>query len=219
MSREERINYAIAIAEAAGYTWEGGVKPAWNEDNASVDVGGHLIMPDGTPVPQLRLIAPTYGYDPLRATFAQWIGTWANEFGIPLTVDLQGFNTMVDLMFTQQDFDFAILGWSLGSPSFVGYMRDFWHSDQAVVDGNNAGGFHDADFDEKSEALNTCETYEACKAITDDLQIKLSTETPYVLLFETGILETYSANVDYPYTDTLSGLQLVLGLPTSVSVK
>jgi ABC-type transport system substrate-binding protein len=216
MNREARINYAIAIAEAAGYTWEGGVKPAWNADNASVDVGGRLIMPDGTPVPEISLIAPTYGYDPLRATFAIWIETWMNEFGIPVKANLQGFNTMVDLMFTKQDFDFAILGWSLSV--FPTYMRDFWHSDQAVPDGNNAGGYHDADFDKMSEELNTCDSFEACKKIVDTLQVKLSTETPYVVLFETGIIEAYSANVEYPYTDTLSGLQFLAGLPSSVSV-
>jgi hypothetical protein len=36
----------------------------------------------------------------------------------------------------------------------------------------------------------------------------LATEVPYVLLFDTGIIEAYqSAAVELPYTDVLSGLQ------------
>jgi peptide/nickel transport system substrate-binding protein len=36
----------------------------------------------------------------------------------------------------------------------------------------------------------------------------LGTEVPYVVLFDTGIIEAYrSASVEFPFTDTLSGLQ------------
>jgi peptide/nickel transport system substrate-binding protein len=41
-------------------------------------------MPNGQPVPPLNMPAPSAGYDPLRSTFAIWIETWLNEFGIPL---------------------------------------------------------------------------------------------------------------------------------------
>jgi len=216
MDREARINYAVAMATAAGYTWENGGTPTWDPDNRVVVTPGRLVMPDGTPVPDLELLAPSPGYDPLRSTFAIWIETWANEFGIPVKANLTGFNIIVDKGFTQQDFDMFILGWSLGV--FPGHMRDFWHSDQAVLDGNNAGGYSDPSFDADSEALNTCETFAACKEITDRLQIKLSTETPYVLLFDTGVIEVYSANLEYPYTDSMSGLQYLAGLPATVNV-
>ena len=40
-----------------------------------------------------------------------------------------------------------------------------------------------------------------------------ATEKPYILLFDTGILEFYRpANVNFPFTDTLSGLQFLSGL-------
>jgi peptide/nickel transport system substrate-binding protein len=54
----------------------------------------------------------------------------------------------------------------------------------------------------------TCTNFDDCKQITDQLQIMLSTEVPYVVLFDTGIIEPYrSASVTYPYTQVLSGLQ------------
>lgn len=206
MTREERINEAVKLLEDAGFSWEGDVKPAWNADGGHVDPGGNLILPDGEPVQELNLWAPAAGYDPLRSTFAIWIESWLNEAGIPVKAHLAGFNVLVPIIFTEQDFDMYILGWSLGI--FPSYMRDFWHSEQAVVDGNNAGGYMNDEFDEKSEKLMQCTSFEECKEITDELQTMLSTEVPYVVLFDTGIIEPYrSASVEFPYTEHLSGLQ------------
>lgn len=215
MTREERINEAVRILEEAGYSWEGGTKPAWNVDNRAVDPGGRLILPDGTPMQDINLLAPSAGYDPLRSTFAIWIETWLKEAGIPVTANLTGFNVIVQKMFSEQDFDLSILGWSLGI--FPSFLRDFFHSEQAVVDGNNAGGYSNPEFDQLSDQLLTCDTVEACKQISDQIQTLLATELPYVLLFDTGIIETYRSDaLEYPYTDTLSGLQYLNGMPALV---
>lgn len=212
MSREERINLAVAILEQAGYSWENDQKPVWNTDNGEVDAGSRLIMPDGTPVPEIELWGPNAGYDPLRATFAIWIENWLQEAGIPVVANLANFNTLIPLIFTEQDFDMYILGWSCDI--FPAYMRDYWHSEQAVPDGNNAAGYSNPEFDELSEQLMTCESFEECKPISDQLQTMLATEMPYVLLFDTGIIEPYrSASISYPYTGHLSGLQYSHQLP------
>jgi peptide/nickel transport system substrate-binding protein len=206
LSSEERLNLAVAILEQAGYTWEGGNKPTWDADNLQVVTGGNLIMPDGTPVPPLDLWAPSAGYDPLRSTFAIWIETWLKSIGIPVTAQLAGFNVLVPRIFTDQNFDMYILGWSLSI--FPSYLNDFFASDQAVQDGNNAGGYINPNFDALGKELLTCDSVDACKQISDQIQTLLSTETPYVILFDTGIIEAYrSASVEYPFTETLAGLQ------------
>jgi ABC-type transport system substrate-binding protein len=206
LSREERTNLAVAILKQAGYTWEGGVEPTWDPDNRQVTQAGHLLMPDGTPVPELNIPAPSPGYDPLRSTFAIWIETWLNEFGVPATAQLAGFNVIVPIIFTEQDFDMYLLGWSLSL--FPDFLRDFFAEEQAVQDGNNAGGYVNEEFETLSTDILTCETFEACKESSDALQLMLATELPYVLLFDTGIIEGYrSANVELPFTDMLSGLQ------------
>jgi ABC-type transport system substrate-binding protein len=221
LTREQRTNLALAILEGAGYTWEGDAKPAWDPDNRQVTPAGRLLMPDGTPIPPLNMLAPSPGYDPLRSTFAIWIETWAKEFGIPLTAELAGFNVIVPKIFTEQAFDMYILGWSLSL--FPSYLRDFFHTEQAVVDGNNAGGYSSPDFDSKSNELLVCETQEACKKLSDEIQILLATELPYVVLFDTGIIEAYSNNIAFPYTEQLSGLQYTHQQPgtlqTIVTVK
>jgi ABC-type transport system substrate-binding protein len=218
MSSEERLNAAIGILEAAGYTWEGGVKPVWDPDNREVTRGGGLIMPDGTPVPELELLAPSAGYDPLRSTFAIWIEQYANDLGIPLKANLTGFNIIVSKVFDEQDFDMWMLGWSL--TIFPDYLRDFFHSDRAGLGDNNAGGYANAEFDELSDAIKACKELAECKEIADGIQQVLADELPYIVLFDTGIVEFYrNEAVDYPYTETLSGLQFQQGLPTSVLVK
>jgi len=216
MTREARVNYAVAIAEGAGYTWEGDVKPTWDADNRQVVAGGRLIMPDGTSMPDIELMAPSPGYDPLRSTFAIWVETWANEFGIPIKANLTGFNVIVDKVYSQQDFDIYILGYSLSL--FPNYLRDFWHTDQSALDGNNAGGYSDPEFDALSDELNTCDTFDSCHDVANKIQVKVSQELPWIVLFDTGVLEVYSANVDYPYTTAMSGLQYVSGLPAGVTV-
>jgi ABC-type transport system substrate-binding protein len=206
LTREQRTNLAVAILEQAGYTWEGDQKPSWDGDDRQVLPGGRLLMPDGTPVPSLIMPAPSPGYDPLRSTFAIWIETWLNEFGIPLEAQLAGFNTIVPIIFTEQNFDMYILGWSLSI--FPDYLRDFFAEEQAAQDGNNAGGYVNPEVEERLTEILTCESFESCKEIADELQVILATELPYVLLFDTGIIEAYrSASIEYPYTDTLSGLQ------------
>jgi ABC-type transport system substrate-binding protein len=221
LDREQRTNLALAILEQAGYTWEGDQKPSWDGDNRQVVPAGRLLMPDGTPVPPLTMLAPSPGYDPLRSTFAIWIETWANEFGIPLKADLAGFNVIVPKIFTEQAFDMYILGWSLSL--FPSFLRDFFSTEQAVPDGNNAGGYSNPEFDKMADGLLTCETNEACKKLSDDVQVMLATELPYVLLFDTGIIEAFSNNVEYPYTQQLSGLQYTHQQPctlqTIVTVK
>jgi ABC-type transport system substrate-binding protein len=206
LSREERTNLAVAILEQAGYTWEGDVKPTWDPENRQVTPAGRLLMPDGTPVPELNFPAPSPGYDPLRSTFAIWIETWLNEFGVPATAQLAGFNVIVPIIFTEQDFDMYILGWSLDL--FPSSLRDFFHSEQAVQDGNNAGGYSNPEFDEAADQLLSCETFEECKQIGNELQEILAVELPYVLLFDTGIKEAYrTASIEFPFEEGLSGLQ------------
>jgi ABC-type transport system substrate-binding protein len=222
LDREQRTKLAVAILEQAGYSWEGDQKPAWDPDNLQVTPAGRLLMPDGTPVPSLIMPAPSPGYDPLRSTFAIWIETWLNEFGIPLEAQLAGFNVIVPIIFTEQNFDMYILGWSLGI--FPDYLRDFFAEEQAAADGNNAGGYVNPEVEARLSEILTCETFESCKVIADELQVILATELPYVLLFDTGIIEAYrSASVEYPFTEALSGLQYSHqgggGLQAEVSIK
>jgi peptide/nickel transport system substrate-binding protein len=217
MTREQRIAAAIDILVKAGYTWQGGKKPAWDPDSQQVVSGGALIMPNGKPVPALELLAPSESSDPMRSTFALWIGTWAGEMGIPVNVKLTGFNVIIPKVFSEQNFDLFMLGSAAGI--FPSYLRDFWHSDQAVPGGNNAGGYASKEFDTLSDQLLTCESYDSCRAIANRIQILVATDVPWIALFDTGIYEAYGKNLAYPYTTVIGGLQAVYGMPWAVKIK
>jgi ABC-type transport system substrate-binding protein len=218
MTRQERLEAAIKIMEDAGYKWEGDKKPVWDADNQQVIPAGRLLMPNGQPMREIELLAPSAGYDPLRSTYAIWIEQWLKEFGIPLKATLLGFNNLFDRAIIQQDMDMWILGWSL--TVFPDYVRDFLHSERSGKGDNNSGGYSNPEFDKLADGIKTCLTYDDCKKVAADVQKLLSEDLPYVLLFETGITEAYrNDSIEFPYTSALGGLQFVQGLPNAVKAK
>ncbi len=220
LKTEERVNKAVELLEKAGYKWEGGKKPAWDKDAVQVKRGGRLIMPDGQPVPNLNLIAPSAGYDPLRSTFAIWVERYANDLGIPLKAELIGFNELITRVYQDPDYqknlDMYILGWSLDV--FPSSLRNFHYSKLAGPGDNNAGGYNNPEFDKLADTLSDCQTLDECKKAAFKLQEMLAVELPYIVLFDTGIIETYRSNLQFPYVETLSGLQFRQGMPNAVAV-
>jgi peptide/nickel transport system substrate-binding protein len=219
-STEERLNEAIAILTEGGFAWE---TPPVFENNA-VTYGTGVTF-NGAPVGELEILSPGPGYDPLRATYSIWIETWLNQLGFDAKANPTDFNTIVQKVFVpddagELDFDMFILGWSLGNPAFPGYHESFWagKNDTLVNDGNNNTGFNDPDFNALVDEYNAAQTEEEAYDILWEMERILFEQKPYILLFDTGILEAYrSANIDYPFTNTLSGIQFLAGAPGLVT--
>jgi ABC-type transport system substrate-binding protein len=177
-------------------------------------------MPNGRPVPSLEILAPPAGYDPLRATYAIWIERWARELGIPARANPTGFNIIVDKVFTtppdKPTFDMYILGWSLGNPAMPTFYESFWHSrhDTATSGGNNAPGFRNARFDRLANRFLATRDEAEAKDLVWQMEEVLAEELPYVVLFDTPILEFYrSASLHYPFERTLGGIQFLNAMP------
>jgi ABC-type transport system substrate-binding protein len=203
MTREKRLNEAVALLKANGYTWT--VEPKWNAADRKVDAGSGLKK-NGVAVKDLELLAPSAGYDPLRATSAIWIEQWLREAGIPVKANLTGFNPIVDLVFTQQNFDMWILGWGL--TIYPDYVADFFHTKQAVKEGQNAGGYSNAEFDKQADEFLAETDINKARDKAFKLQELIATEMPYVTLFSTPVLEVYRPDkVKFAYTDVLDGVQ------------
>ena len=217
LPRAERIDRAVALLKEAGFSWE--TEPRISEDGQFVEQPGEgLTMPGGEPVPEMEVLSPSPGYDPLRSTFAIWIERWLNEIGIPLRANLTGFNVIVERVFNQQDFDMWILGWSL-SP-FPDYLEAFFHSKHAQQEGQNAGGYSNPEFDRLAEQLLAETDLETAKRQVSEMQAFLAEDLPYVVLFDTPIVETYrSERIEFPYTDSWGGIQSAAGMPTLVQFK
>ena len=217
LTRQERIANAVELLKDAGFTWE--TEPQVSEDGNFVEQQGEgLKMPNGEPVPAIEVMAPSPGYDPLRSTFAIWIERWLTEVGIPLRANLTGFNVIVDRVFNQQDFDMWILGWGLSA--FPDYLEAFFHSRHSGLEGYNPGGYNNPEFDRLADELLSETDLESARQQVFEMQAFLAEELPYVVLFDTPIVETYrSERIEFPYTETWGGLQSVSGMPSLVNYK
>lgn len=216
LNRVERVKEAVSILKEAGYSWE--VEPQVDvERNEVTRRGRGLKMPDGSLVEEFELLAPGPGYDPLRATFAIWIERWANEVGIPVRVRLTDFSLIVDRVFTKQDFDAWMLGWSLGSPAFPTFFNAFFHSRYSEPGGFNAQGYSNPEYDALVEKFLATLDIEEAREVAFRLQEILAKDLPYIVLFDTEIVEAYRRDrVKYPFTKVLGGIQFLDGMPSSV---
>ena len=217
LTRAERVAQAVELLKEAGFTWE--VEPKVSEDGRFVEQQGEgLRMPNGDPMPEITVLAPSPGYDPLRSTFAIWIERWLNEVGIPMHADLTGFNLIVEKVFNQQDFDMWILGWGLSL--YPDYLEAFFHSRYSNLEQYNPGGYNNPEFDELADSMVAETDLQRAQDLVFELQAVLADDLPYVTLFTTPIVETYrSDRIEFPYTQNLGGLQNVAGMPSLVSFK
>ena len=223
LSKTERMEQAVELLKSAGFTYE--EEPQMSEDGNFVAVQGKgLKFPDGTEVPRLELIAPSPGYDPLRATFAIWIERWLNDVGIPARANLVGFNVLVAQLFSetvQEDLDMWMLGWSLSL--YPDYVENFFHSRHAPENeegGYNWGGYADPEFDNLSFSLLSETSIEGAREKVFRIQEVLAEDLPYIPLFTVPKFDAYRhSRVEYPYTTVLGGLTGQGGMQTAAQIK
>ena len=222
LTRGERLAQAVELLKSAGFTYE--QEPEISEDGNFVSKPGKgLKMPDGSPVPDMTLMAPSAGYDPMRSTFAIWIERWLNDIGIPLRANLTGFNVIVDELFSDtvaDDLDMWMLGWGLSI--FPDYLENFFHSRHSpeIGGGYNWGGYANDVFDDQALGLLSETTIEGARDKVFQLQALLAEELPYVTLFTTPKLDAYRpARIEFPYTDVLGGIEQQGGMQQAVVIK
>ncbi len=206
MDEMTRITTAVQYMKDAGYTWD--VEPGYNDAESSRDAGpiygDGLKMPNGEYFPEITLMAPTAGYDPLRATVAIYMEQWMRILGIPATAQLTAFNTILSAVYDTQDFDVYILGVGFGvMPS---YMCDFFNNG----DGTSPNGYYSEAAMDACLRFQTATTVEEAKQIAFELQQIEALELPYTTLFSPVIRDAYR-NVTFPFTNVLGGLQNYYG--------
>jgi ABC-type transport system substrate-binding protein len=214
LEREERVNLAVQVLKDAGWSWE--QEPAWNPDTVDVDPGVGITMPNGEPMPELTILGPGPAYDPVRATFNQWISEWARELGMPVESELTGFNTILGPVFVNADFDMYILGWSLGNYAFPNYFDDFWHSrnDTAVSGNFNTPGLNSPEYDALAEEFMSTSDLDRAQELVYQMQEMLADLRPYIPLFYKQVEDLARDNIVFPYTETLGGLVDQAGFQT-----
>jgi peptide/nickel transport system substrate-binding protein len=223
LTRQERFEKAVELLKAGGFSWD--VEPTWNADDEVIVPGSTLKGPDGQVLEEIELLAPSAGYDPMRATAAIWIEQWCQEVGIPVKANPTGFNTILPLVFEPDpatgeiEFDWYILGWSLGNPALPDFHDAFFAcANDAKEGGNNTPGYCDEDFEAMDQGFLSAQTLEEAREYVFAMDAKLAEDVPYVTLFTAPILEFYAkARVSYPFTEALDGLQNLNGAPDLVT--
>jgi ABC-type transport system substrate-binding protein len=218
LTREERVNKAVEVLKAAGWSWT--TEPAWNEDTEDVDPGIGITMPNGQSMPELVILGPGPAYDPIRATFNQWISEWARELGMPVKSELTGFNTILGPVFVNADYDMYILGWSLGNVSFPDYFESFWHSRNCTAEtGNyNTPCYKNEKYDALVDEFMATADIDRAQELVYEMQLMLAEDLPYIPLFYKQIIDLAHRRVDYPYTESLSGIERQIGFQTDAKV-
>jgi ABC-type transport system substrate-binding protein len=215
LSREERVNMAVEVLKEAGWSWS--QEPAWDEDLQDVVPGEGITMPNGEPMPELTILGPGPAYDPLRATFNQWISEWMRELGMPVESELTGFNTILGPVFVDANFDMYILGWSLGNVAFPDYFESFWHSrnDTAVTGNSNTPGYNNPEYDALIDEFMSTADIERAQELIYEAQLMLANDRPYVCLFYKQTIDLARNTLLFPYTESLGGLEFQAGLQSS----
>lgn len=205
---------AVQILADAGYTWKKKPKVTGSGENRQKVKGEGIIMPNGEPMPELKLDAPSAGYDPLRATYAKYVEGWADELGIPLSANNIAFDAVVDSMQSKK-FDMYMLGFSLGGAGFPTYYESFWSSNGSW----NYAGWSNKEYDKAVQEYMSAKSIEEAKQIMwQELEPILAEEVPWIFLFDTPILEFYrKESVNYPFNQTLGGIQYLNGMPDTVA--
>jgi ABC-type transport system substrate-binding protein len=165
-------------------------------------------MPNGEPMPEITILGPGPAYDPVRATFNQWLSEWMRELGMPVVSELSGFRTILGPVFVDATFDMYILGWGLGDPNFPAHFEGFWHSrnDTAVSGNANTPGFNNAQYDALADEFMGTADLERARELAYEMQVMLADQRPYIPLYYTKVIELARDNVVFPFTETLGGL-------------
>jgi ABC-type transport system substrate-binding protein len=220
LDENTRLQLANETLVAGGFTWE--TDPVTDEDGV-ITPGVGLIDPDGVKLVQQEIMAPPASYDPLRATAALWIEGWMEKLGIDAKANPTDFNTIVAKVWPgigeEITFDTYILGWSLGNAAWPTFHESFFHTRHwaETDDGGNATGYSDEEFDALADAMFAETDRDVAFDMIWQMEEKLATDLPYVVLFDTPITEFYSKEVVYPFTSTLSGVQFLNGMQGNVA--
>jgi ABC-type transport system substrate-binding protein len=140
------------------------------------------------------------------------------NLGIPADSKLTGFNSIINPVFKEVDFDMYILGWNL--TIYPDYLCEFFHSENdTAVSGNfNTAGFSNPEYDTKCDVFTEETDVQEARAQAKELQMILAEERPYIPLYYGQAVDLIRDTVELPYTDTLGGFGAVFGFQTYAKV-
>ena len=102
---------------------------------------------------------------------------------------------------------------------FPDYMEAYFNT-RNIENGVNWGGYSDPRYDQLSNEFLEADTVDSAREKVYELQRLVSEELPYVVLFAPQLVDIYrSSNVEFPYTESLGGIESWNGLQRTVLIE
>ena len=183
LDRETRINEAVRILTAAGYSWT--KVPSWDVTNTLVIAGEGFTDSSGNEVEEFEILTPeATEADPFRFAAANLIAGWLNEAGIPARVSPLPLNQVGNRLFDTDDYDVWIVGWNVEET----YPRSHLATTFSSNSFRNFGSWANEEYDRLVQEFPVNEPTDAmglarARELAFQLQAILARELPYVLLF------------------------------------
>ena len=181
LDREARINEAVRILAAGGYTWT--VAPSWDAINGRVIDGEGFKDSAGQEVRTFKILSVEKSFDPFRFEAANLIARWLNEAGIPTEVTTSSIGTIVGKI---RNYDAWILGWN--TIPYPRHLVDTFTTDGFSASPDNFGFWINDEYNRLAanfpinEPTDTMELARV-RELAFQLQAILARELPYVVLF------------------------------------
>ena len=181
LDREARINEAVRILAAGGYTWT--VAPSWDAINGRVIDGEGFKDSAGQEVRTFKILSVEKSFDPFRFEAANLIARWLNEAGIPTEVTTSSIGTIVGKI---RNYDAWILGWN--TIPYPRHLVDTFTAGRFSASPDNFGFWINDEYNRLAanfpinEPTDTMELARV-RELAFQLQAILAHELPYVVLF------------------------------------
>lgn len=201
---EMRLERALAALGEAGYAWE--TAPALVD--GVLTPGAGLTIDGRAPTP-LTILTPGDAYDPARPDYAARIEATLEILGFEVDPVVTDFDTVVDLAFTPggdgaRRYDMYLLGWTLGNPALPDYHRALFTAAGVA----NSTGYASVELEEALTAYEAAGDLEEARARLWDMERRLATDLPYLVLYHPQLVEAYrSDRVGFGLSAALGGIQ------------
>ncbi|OGP63650.1 MAG: ABC transporter substrate-binding protein [Deltaproteobacteria bacterium RBG_13_49_15] len=201
LTQDERIKRAFQVLKDSGYSWE--VPPV--DGSGKVVKGKGVRLPNGQPMGSFSILTPPSDYDPQRAMTGLIIQEWLRAMGIPASGKPMAFDALVDQVKVNRDFDAFILAYGQLSID-PDWIRNFFHSKNDKVRGENQAGYRNPDFDRISDQSARMIDKNARRKLICDMQAIIKKDLPYIPLYLPKMIEAVRTDRFAGWVDALEGI-------------
>jgi ABC-type transport system substrate-binding protein len=187
---------AVTMLRDAGYRWA--KEPAIDQP------GEGLLLPDGSPFPEMTLLSPDQVSDLQRAEAARLVAQYAGALGMTLSVQYAAPEEIRYAVYSSGRYDMALLGWRLSE--YPAYLCEWFQPPGAFAYG-------DAALRSACDRLSSTADLGTARGALYEIQSILLRELPFIPLYQ-GVDLELSSVVSWPWDhQALGGISGLYGAP------